>query len=183
MREPSPASSIPAPPRVCDDARVPEFTIRQARPEDGRAMAELLAVVAEERDGVATEPPIDIEERTARYASGADATVVAEGDGRIVGALHVEVSRFGFGVVAMLVDRDWRGRGIGSALMQAAIAWARARGLHKLSLDVFPANTAAIALYRKHGFVEEGRQVKHYRRASGELWDGIVMGLLLDRSS
>jgi hypothetical protein len=26
---------------------------------------------------------------------------------------------------------------------------------------------------------EEGRRVKHYRRASGELWDSIVMGLLL----
>ena len=56
---------------------------------------------------------------------------------------------------------------------------ARADGLHKLALDVFPHNEAAIALYRKHGFVEEGRRIKHYRRANGELWDSIVMGLLL----
>ncbi len=59
------------------------------------------------------------------------------------------------------------------------IEWARERGLHKLSLSVFPHNAAAIALYRKFGFVEEGRRVKHFRRASGELWDTIDMGLLL----
>jgi RimJ/RimL family protein N-acetyltransferase len=56
---------------------------------------------------------------------------------------------------------------------------ARNKGLHKLSLDVFAHNTAAIALYHKFGFVEEGRRVAHYRRSSGELWDSIVMGLLL----
>jgi RimJ/RimL family protein N-acetyltransferase len=44
---------------------------------------------------------------------------------------------------------------------------------------VFPHNTAAIALYRKCGFTEEGRRVKQYRRASGELWDTIMMGRLL----
>jgi len=79
----------------------------------------------------------------------------------------------------MAVARPWRGRGVGSALVAAAIEKARAEGLHKLSLEVFPHNDAAIALYRKFGFVEEGRRVKHYRRASGELWDSVVMGLLL----
>jgi RimJ/RimL family protein N-acetyltransferase len=80
----------------------------------------------------------------------------------------------------MAVARDWRGRGVGSALLAAAVDWAREQGLHKLSLSVFPHNEAAIALYRKFGFVEEGRRVKHIRRASGELWDTIEMGLLLE---
>ena len=52
-------------------------------------------------------------------------------------------------------------------------------GLHKLTLSVFARNEAAIGLYRKHGFVEEGRRVRHYRRQSGELWDSLEMGLLL----
>lgn len=56
----------------------------------------------------------------------------------------------------MLVDRDWRGRGVGSALIHAAIALGREQGLHKLSLEVFSHNTAAIALYRKCGFLEAG---------------------------
>ena len=61
----------------------------------------------------------------------------------------------------------------------AAIERARADGFHKLSLEVFPHNDTGIALYRRFGFVEEGRRVQQYRRASGELWDSIVMGLLL----
>jgi RimJ/RimL family protein N-acetyltransferase len=156
-----------------------QFVVRPALAGDARAMAESFAAVAEERDGIATEPPVDIEERAALFARSTDGSVVAVAGGRIVGLLHVEVSRHGFGEFGMLVDRDWRGRGVGSALVQAAIGWARGQGLHKLCLEVFAHNAAAIALYRKSGFVEEGRRVKQYRRASGELWDSIIMGLAL----
>ncbi|HEY5990376.1 MAG TPA: GNAT family N-acetyltransferase, partial [Streptosporangiaceae bacterium] len=158
-----------------------QFVVRPARADDARAMAEIFAAVAEERDGIATEPPVDIEERAALFARSADQSLVAVADGQIVGMLHVEVSRHGFGEVGMLVDRGWRGRGVGLALVQAAIGWARGQRLHKLCLDVFAHNTAAIALYRKSGFVEEGRRAQHYRRANGELWDAVVMGLLLRR--
>jgi RimJ/RimL family protein N-acetyltransferase len=68
---------------------------------------------------------------------------------------------------------------VGSALVAAAIDWAREHNLHKLSLSVFAHNTAAIALYDKFGFIEEGRRVRHFRRANGELWDALEMGLLL----
>jgi len=148
-----------------------EFVVRPARAGDARAMAEVFAAVAAERDGIATEPPVDAQERAAVFALSADGTVV--------GMIHIEASRHGFGEFGMLVDRDWRGRGVGSALVQAAVDRARGQGLHKLCLEVFTHNTAAIALYRKCGFTEEGRRVKQYRRASGELWDTIVMGLLL----
>jgi ribosomal protein S18 acetylase RimI-like enzyme len=93
--------------------------------------------------------------------------------------LHVEGTKHGFGEIAMLVDQAWRGRGVGSALMRAAIALARELGLHKLSLEVFAHNEAGIALYRKCGFAEEGRRPRQYRRSSGERWDSIIMGLEL----
>jgi ribosomal protein S18 acetylase RimI-like enzyme len=153
-----------------------EFTVRPAVPGDARAMAELFAAVAQERDGIATEPPVDVSQRTAQFAASAAASAVADADGAIVGMIHVEASRHGFGELAMLVGRDWRGRGVGSALVRAAIDLARARGLHKLGLEVFPHNAAGIALYRKSGFTVEGRRVRQYRRAGGELWDSIVMG-------
>jgi RimJ/RimL family protein N-acetyltransferase len=44
---------------------------------------------------------------------------------------------------------------------------------------VFPHNEAAIRLYRKFGFVEEGRREKQIRRANGEIWDMLEMGLRL----
>jgi ribosomal protein S18 acetylase RimI-like enzyme len=62
--------------------------------------------------------------------------------------------------------------------VQAAAEWARGHGLRKLCLEVFAHNGPAIGLYRKCGFVEEGRRMRQYRRASGERWDTIVMGLL-----
>jgi RimJ/RimL family protein N-acetyltransferase len=156
-----------------------QFVVRPASVDDARATAELFAAVAEERDAIATEPPVDVEERTALFARTAAGTVVAVADGRVIGMLHVDVSRHGFGEFGMLVDRDWRGRGAGSALVQATVEWARDHGLHKLCLEVFAHNSAAIALYRKYGFMEEGRRIKQYRRDSGELWDSIVMGLQL----
>jgi ribosomal protein S18 acetylase RimI-like enzyme len=158
---------------------VAQFEIRPARAGDARALAELFASVAEERDGIATEPPVDVRERAALFARTADGSVVAVTDGQLIGMVHIEVSQFGFGDLAMLVDRGWRGRGVGSALVAAAIGWARGQGLHKLSLEVFAHNAAAIGLYRKYGFAEEGRRPRQYRRASGELWDSIVMGLAL----
>jgi RimJ/RimL family protein N-acetyltransferase len=142
-------------------------------------MAELFAAVAGERDGIAAEPPVDIGERAAQFARGIAGSVVAVAAGRVIGMLHVEATRHGFGEVGMLVERGWRGRGVGSALVRAAIGLAREQGLHKLSLEVFAHNSGAIALYRKCGFVEEGRRTQQYRRASGELWDSIVMGLAL----
>src|SRR5438128_4402686 len=153
------------------------FEIRAARDDDRLPLAHLFATVAEERDGIATEPPVDVEARAASWTL--EGTFVAVAGDEIVGSLHLDPSRHGFGELGMAVAREWRGRGVGSALLAAAIDWARERGLHKLSLGVFAHNAAAIALYRKFGFVEEGRRVKHYRRASGELWDALEMGLLL----
>jgi putative acetyltransferase len=101
-------------------------------------------------------------------------------DEAIVGQIGIEASRRGYGEIGMMVAADWRRRGVGSALMAAAIAWAREHQLHKLSLGVFPHNVAALALYRKFGFVQEGYLRQHVRRASGERWDLIQMGLLLD---
>lgn len=156
-----------------------QFEVRPAQAGDARPMAELFAAVAEERTGIATEPPVDISARAALFARTASESIVAVADGQVVGMLHLEVSHHGFAELGMLVDRRWRGRGVGSALVAEAVEWGRARGLHKLCLEVFAHNAAAIALYRRCGFAEEGRRVRHYRRASGELWDSIVMGLAL----
>ena len=155
------------------------FTVRPATVADARPMAELFAAVAEERSGIATEPPVDVDARTVQFIASVASSMVAVAGDQVIGMIHVEVSRHGFGEFGMLVDREWRSRGVGSALIRAAIGWARDQGLHKLSLEVFTQNTAAIALYRKCGFVDEGRRVKHYRRANGELWDSLVMGLPL----
>ena len=171
----------PQPRRPLHPGRVvtPQFTVRPASVADARPMAELFAAVAEERSGIASEPPVDVEQRTAQFTASIAESIVAVADGQVVGMIHTDVRRYGVGELGMLVDCEWRGRGVGSALIQATIAWARDQGLHKLSLEVFAHNAAGIALYRKSGFAEEGHRVKHYRRANGELWDSLIMGLPL----
>ena len=151
--------------------------VRPAQDGERLTLATLFAAVAEERDGIAAEPPVDIDRRAASW--DVDRTLVALARDEVVGDISVIESGFGIGEIAMMVAADWRGRGVGTALVAAAIERARARDLHKLTLSVFPHNEAAIALYRKFGFVEEGRRTKHIRRANGELWDLMEMGLLL----
>ena len=153
------------------------FLVRPATEDDRLPMALVFAGVAEERDGIATEPPVDVEARATAWQL--DGTFVAVAGTEVVGSIHLDASRHGFAEIGMAIAGEWRGRGVGSALMAAGIVWARERGLHKLSLSVFPHNDAGIALYRKFGFVEEGRRVKQIRRQSGELWDTVEMGLLL----
>src|SRR5712692_2251849 len=153
------------------------IVVRPAEEGDRRSLALLLAAVAEERDGIAAEPPLDTDRLAAVWKI--DGTLVAMADGNLVGEIHVDPSWMGFGEIGIMVAAKWRGRGVGTALVAAAIEWARERGLHKLALSVFPHNNAAIALYRRFGFVEEGRLRRHVRRANGQLWDLIEMGLHL----
>jgi putative acetyltransferase len=83
----------------------------------------------------------------------------------------------------MMVDADWRGLGVGGALVRGAIDSARQLGAHKLALQVWPHNDVARRLYLRHGFAEEGLLRRHYPRRNGELWDSVIMGLVLDETS
>ena len=51
--------------------------------------------------------------------------------------------------------------------MAEAFRWAVEVGVEKIMLSVYPHNQAAIALYRRFGFVEEGRLVGHSRKSTG----------------
>jgi len=85
--------------------------------------------------------------------------------------------------LGMLVDAGWRGLGVGDALVGAAIDATRDLGAHKLALQVWPHNDVARRLYLRHGLVEEGLLRRHYPRRNGELWDSVIMGLVLDETS
>jgi putative acetyltransferase len=162
------------------------FVVRRTTPEDLDAVYDLFEAVASERRWIGTEPPVERQDRrrSAEAIMADDAAgglfVAEAGGGEIVGNLFMQVAPYGVADLGMMVADGWRGRGVGSALMEAAIAWARTSTAHKVALSVWPHNEAARALYRKFGFVEEGVLRHHYRRQSGEIWDAVVMGLTLD---
>ena len=77
-----------------------------------------------------------------------------------------------------LID-GYRGQGLGSKLMDAALKHAQKIGLEKVELHVYTSNLAAIALYRRFGFEQEGL-IKKYRKLEGRYFDCIMMGKFLN---
>jgi RimJ/RimL family protein N-acetyltransferase len=137
------------------------------------------------------EPPVDTarrrrllieginDPRSLQLVATADGPAPGLADGAVVGQLGMALAPYGVADLGMVVAEAWRARGIGGALLDAGVAWARDAGAHKVALQVWPHNQAAIALYEKFGFEREGLLRRHYRRRSGELWDAVVMGLQL----
>jgi RimJ/RimL family protein N-acetyltransferase len=148
----------------------------------------LREAVAGEGRGIGAELPLDVDRdrRTilgSITSSTAQSFVAVDDDGGLVGNLGIELGGYGVAELGMMVDSAWRGRGVGSALLQAGIEWARSAGAHKVALQHWPTNERAVALYDKFGFVEEGRLRRHYPRRNGELWDAVVRGLVLDEDA
>jgi ribosomal protein S18 acetylase RimI-like enzyme len=63
----------------------------------------------------------------------------------------------------MWVDPEARGRGVGEALCDAVIAWARERGMGDIVLSVTEGNKTAQSLYERRGFSLTGRRAAHPR--------------------
>jgi RimJ/RimL family protein N-acetyltransferase len=158
--------------------------IRHAEPGDAARLVELARAVGAEEEGwliTGGEWRSAAEER--RYLRSLRrhphaAVFVAEEDGTIVGRLStardLHPASEHVADVGLMVARDYRRRGAGRALMEAAEEWARAAGIRKLELHVFPHNEAAIALYEGLGYEREGFRRRHYRRRT-ELLDAILM--------
>lgn len=64
----------------------------------------------------------------------------------------------------LAVAPEWRRRGVGGHLLDAAIGQARLRGARRLFLEVRVSNAAAEALYRSRGFVPVGIRPRYYQR-------------------
>lgn len=72
-------------------------------------------------------------------------------------------------VYSMWVVHAWRGRGVAEALLDAVVAWARARGAAKLGLDVADRVPRARRFYERYGFVANGTTFPMPRDPSIEL--------------
>jgi ribosomal protein S18 acetylase RimI-like enzyme len=157
--------------------------IRPAEPIDFDEWFRVFAAVVGEGRWMGREPPLARQEMRELFdGSLADPealVLVADLDGALAGGLtaHGGGGRYELG---MFVAADARGLGVGGGLLDECLRLSAARGAHKVILQVWPHNEAAVGLYRSRGFVEEGRLRRHYRRHNGELWDVVLMGRLLE---
>jgi [ribosomal protein S18]-alanine N-acetyltransferase len=154
--------------------------VRRAHEADFADAARTVAVVAHE-GSLGAQPPVDIEQRAARFREIAErgepaALWILEGDdGHQVGHIAVEEVTPGVLTIGMAILPEARGRGGGRALLAAAQEHARASGAHKISLEVWTDNARAIALYAAGGFEVEGLRRDHYRRRDGSLRSTLIM--------
>ncbi len=159
-------------------------TIRRATSDDLDRMIDLLWDVAAEGLWLGTQIPFDRGLRRVSMAAlvegqGGALFVADAGDtsrSNVVGHISVGLASYGVADIGMLLAQEWRGKGLGAALLETGLEWAASAGAHKAALEVWPHNEAGLGLYRKLGFVEEGRKRRHYRRYNGEIWDSILMG-------
>jgi len=80
------------------------------------------------------------------------------------------------GSFGMMVLNEYRGMGIGKLLLEELLKWAeRNPYIEKISLGVFSTNERAITLYKKMGFVEEGRKVKEIKLHDNDYVDDVLM--------
>jgi GNAT superfamily N-acetyltransferase len=95
-------------------------------------------------------------------------TVVAEADGAIVGSAKMGPNRPGRGAhiatASFMVDPDRHGRGIGRALGEHVLAWARDAGYHGMQFNaVVETNTGAVSLWKSLGFEVLGTVPEAFR--------------------
>ncbi|MBI4573933.1 MAG: N-acetyltransferase [candidate division NC10 bacterium] len=79
---------------------------------------------------------------------------------------------------SVYVERAWRGKGVGGALLRTLIARAKALGYHKMVLSAFPWNAGGMALYQKYGFRIAGIY-KEQGLLDGKWVDTIIMEKIL----
>ena len=163
------------------------FRVRRADPADAEALVRLAEAVSGEPEGWLIS--VDGEWRSVgderrylkavrRYPHAAVYVAEREEDGAIIGRLSLARDTHPASAhvadLGLMVAVDARRQGVGWALLEAAVEWARGAGVRKLELHVFPWNEPAIRLYERFGFEREGERKAHYRRGD-EFVDAVLM--------
>jgi ribosomal-protein-alanine N-acetyltransferase len=94
---------------------------------------------------------------------------------RIAGFMMLRLAGEDCELLTIVVDKKWRGRGIGAALLRAGLDDLMLSPAKKLFLEVDENNAAAIALYKKHGFAGIGTRKGYYPRPDGTPATALVM--------
>ena len=165
-----------------------EITVRHAEPEDFEAMHRIMSA-PKVAAGTLQLPLQSAEAWRKRLAEPPEGLFLLAAcvEGEVVGNLGLETFpnrprvRHA-GTIGMAVRDEWQGRGVGTALLGAALDLAdNWLNLSRVELTVYTYNAAGIALYKKFGFEMEGTH-RRYAFRDGGFVDAYFMARLKDRT-
>ena len=168
-----------------------EALLRNGEASDGKAVCENFNLTHSETDYLLTYPDENslTEEEEAKFLerkseSANEIEIVAFVDGKVAGTAGIDAvgtkyktkHRAEFGVS---IAKEYWGLGLGRALTEACIKCAKEAGFTQLELDVVSDNQNAVALYKKAGFAEFGRNPRGFKSRTGEYQELVLMRLEL----
>jgi putative acetyltransferase len=166
------------------EQNIENIVIRRAEPEDFRGLQRIheqpLAIYGTLQLPF---PSAQMWRQRLEHQAANRYTLVACVRDMIVGSLGLAVPdrsprRAHVGELGLAVHDGWQGRGIGTALVRAAVGLAdRWLNLRRLELTVFADNERAVRLYKKFGFEVEGL-LRRYALRDGVYVDAYVMARL-----
>ena len=155
------------------------FSIRTLTATEEAQLPRFLALAAHEADAQSALANPDLARYVEGFGRAGDCAVVAQSDGEIVGIAWARLwtlDNRGFGwmdaqtpEMAMAVAPNFRGRGIGAALVEALKRALRATGAGQIALNV-RADSPAVRLYQRLGF-EPIAGSERINRAGGQLFN------------
>ncbi len=156
--------------------------VRRAIERDAEQLLRNINDVGAEEDWILTEAipwdPIREREWIRSFDDRISVLYVAEVDGRLIGQVDAHISTYPkarhVASLGIAIVKGYRELGIGRALMERVLAWMKARGVEKATLEVFSTNERAIALYRKMGFEIEGSRKRQFK-IRGQWVDDVYM--------
>ncbi len=147
------------------------YIIREATPEDAAAVIVHNDLIANEpNNGIIRGPgesmTLEDEQVYLKNSLAADNSILLIAitpEGEVIGVCGFQGGRRKAvrhqGGIGISVNKEWREKGIGQALMQRLIDWAKGTGIiTRMELTVMTHNARAIHVYEKLGFKMEGRQ-------------------------
>ncbi|MBI5033574.1 MAG: GNAT family N-acetyltransferase [Chloroflexi bacterium] len=163
-----------------------QILIRRATPDDAASINSIWQVIAAEKIYSAIDKPFTIEEERAyiQSLSEREGVFLAEIDGSVIGFQSLDLwarsihSMDHVGQLGTFALSAWRKHGVGNALAQHTLAFAKAHGYEKLVIFVRASNTSAQKFYAGLGFIECGRFARQVK-IDGKFDDEILMELFL----
>ncbi len=167
------------------------YTIREATPDDAEQILIHNELITNEPDNGITRGPgenMNLEEErdylAASLASDNSVMLIAVlATGEVIGLAGFHGGKRKAvrhtGGVGIAINPDWRNKGVGTALLQHLIEWAKQTQIIKrIELEVMTHNARAIHVYEKLGFKMEGKKLAALYK-EGRFIDVYFMGLLL----